>query len=155
MSPKRHRCNTCRENEKASGADADPLGPHRESLQHAVPDYEVVQQPLDAANSVTTNQEHKYLDSAKSVAKILAELGEQGFNHVLTGERKGGPVIGELWWSSLVRLARCADHYRIPKQRRKDASQCGGVPPDPNLGLKPLQGGRTSPMQETTYIMLS
>ena len=39
-----------------------------------------------------------------------------------------------------MRLSLCADHHIIPADTRKHASQCGGVPPDPNLKLKPLPG---------------
>ena len=44
------------------------------------------------------------------------------------------------WWPALVRLARCADHYIIPKALRKESSQCGGIAPDIYLDLLPLKG---------------
>ena len=39
-----------------------------------------------------------------------------------------------------MRLARCADHYIIPKTLRKESSQCGGIAPDIYLDLLPLKG---------------
>ena len=140
LSAKKMQCKPCM-------LAQNPLEEHRNGLQRTGPkdvaklQRRLDQGRLDAANSVTTDQELKYLQATKSVAETLAELGEAGFNHVMPGVPPTNKYQAEgQWWPALLRLARCADHYIIPKQKRKDSSQCGGIEPDIKLDLLPLKG---------------
>ena len=66
------------------------------------------------------------------MAQFLADYGERGFGALTKGgmKRKERPSIHE---EVLHRLAAIGDHTLVPKTCRKNASHCGGVPPDDKL----------------------
>ena len=107
------------------------LRPHPESTQDTEPSMDV-----------ESDWNKQCLAAAQYVAEKLAQEGEQGFEHLLGGERRppGTVCPSSIKWYTLVRLALCADHSLIDADKRKKASHCGGVPPDPERKLLPCQG---------------
>ena len=60
-----------------------------------------------------------------------------------------------LHWNVLQRLAFCGDTDLIPRIQRKQASHCGGVPPNKDCNLQPLPGTRfVADAGNTTYFYI-
>ena len=119
------------ESDQPATVQVADLRPHPESTQDTEPSMDV-----------ESDWNKQCLAAAQYVAEKLAQEGEQGFEHLLGGERRppGTVCPSSIKWDTLVRLALCADCSFIDADIRKQASHCGGVPPEPARGLKACKG---------------